>query len=218
MKGIYLKPGIVLLVLLAFWPSLVWYVKRLGDGSDEPWGLLALLAGGGLLYIKRSAISFSDRGIIAAIVALLIYSLTFAVLPPLGRAALGLLSLALLTRTLWTIPGVWAVMFLSLPIMASLQFYIGYPMRIVAAIAAEAVLNFFNFEVVRRGTDLWRDGNVVGVDPPCSGIEMLWVGLVLVACYAAWMNWRFIGDDLSTMPRHGLDSDWEFGSGDVALL
>ncbi len=32
----------VLSALLAVWPNWLWMAKRLSDGSDEPWGIVAL--------------------------------------------------------------------------------------------------------------------------------------------------------------------------------
>jgi len=40
---------VIVLLLLAFWPVWHWYAKRMIDGSDAPWGLLALATAIGYL-------------------------------------------------------------------------------------------------------------------------------------------------------------------------
>ena len=43
----------VALVALASWPIWSWYARRMQDGSDDPWGLLALVPLGALLAGER---------------------------------------------------------------------------------------------------------------------------------------------------------------------
>jgi exosortase/archaeosortase family protein len=64
---------------------------------------------------------------------------------------------------------------LSLPLLASLQFYAGYPLRVVTAEASSWLLGLW-FEVQRSGTALSVDGKLVIVDAPCSGVQMVWFG------------------------------------------
>lgn len=167
-------------------------------------GLLALGLGFGFLYLKRSALEITKISLWASSALLLLYIGSFHFLPPMLRAILALFIIAVLTGSPKRIPAVWAIFGLSLPILASLQFYAGYPMRWIAAVGAENVLQGLGNEVTRQGTDLWQNGNVVGVDPPCSGIDMLWTGMLITAGYAAWMNWRWLQTSIALVASVGI--------------
>lgn len=45
----------LLFAALAAWPSWLWAARRLGDGSDDPLGIVALAALGLLLWRDRSS-------------------------------------------------------------------------------------------------------------------------------------------------------------------
>jgi exosortase/archaeosortase family protein len=69
--------------------------------------------------------------------------------------------------------------------MPSLQFYLGYPLRVASGEAAARLINLAGFPVVRDGTLLtWQD-HAVFIDAPCSGVKMLWAGLVLAQALSA---------------------------------
>ena len=73
----------------------------------------------------------------------------------------------------------WGLVALALPVLPSLQFTLGYPMRIVSAALATALLQAHGLVVARQGTFLvWHD-EMVQFDAPCSGVNMLWAGLLL---------------------------------------
>ncbi|MCP5538716.1 MAG: archaeosortase/exosortase family protein [Akkermansiaceae bacterium] len=164
-------------MLAAFWPVWVWYLRRLNDGSDEPWGLLALAVTGYAVWQNRAILRPDRRAFAVGTVSLAVYALGFASLPPLIRAMLALLATGM-AMGLRVLPvAVWGMLALSLPVISSAQFYAGWPLRLTTAVGTEGVLNGFGLEVVRSGAELrWRDATV-GVDPPCSGIRMLWIGL-----------------------------------------
>jgi exosortase/archaeosortase family protein len=100
----------------------------------------------------------------------------------LGVAALGLTCAATLDRQRPILP-ICALLGLSLPVVSSmqLQLYLGYPLRAFTAWASGGVLALLGVEVVRTGTALAWMGRTVLVDAPCSGIRMLWVGMLLAA-------------------------------------
>ena len=81
--------------------------------------------------------------------------------------------------------GVAALLLLSLPVVASLQFYLGYPMRWVAAQGTVGLLSLMGIDVMQQGTTLISGGQEVGVDPACSGVKMLWTGLALAGWFSA---------------------------------
>jgi exosortase/archaeosortase family protein len=66
--------------------------------------------------------------------------------------------------------------FLALPTIPSLQFYLGYPLRVVVAGATAPLLQLAGLQVLREGACLAWAGRLVWIDAPCSGIRMLWVG------------------------------------------
>lgn len=72
--------------------------------------------------------------------------------------------------------GLATLVLLALPVIASLQFYLGYPLRVATAQAAAPLLRLMGLEVVPAGAALaWRELTVL-IDAPCAGIGMLWVG------------------------------------------
>ncbi len=178
-------------VILAFWPVWRWYVLRMSDGSDEPWGIAALGLASWFLWKTRGEIRLTPGGVMAAGSLALVYVLGFSLFPSLIRALIALLVIAFLTGTLRKHPAIWGLFVLSLPIVASLQFYLGYPLRIITAIMANGALNLVGVDVTRQSTELIWQGQTIGVDAPCSGIQMLWVGLFLTMalCAAYRLNW-----------------------------
>jgi exosortase/archaeosortase family protein len=73
----------------------------------------------------------------------------------------------------------WGLVALALPVLPSLQFMLGYPMRVVSATLAVALLQAQGLAVARQGTFLLWHGQLVDFDAPCSGVNMLWAGLLL---------------------------------------
>lgn len=173
------------LLLAAFWPVARWYGLRLDDGSDEPMGLLALVAAGGFLWRERGRLGATRKSLSAGTAALAVYALVFPVLPPMIRAVAAILVAGTVFRWHRAPAGVWALLLLSLPVVASLQFYAGWPLRLGAAVVADSVLSLAGLEVIREGVALIWDGQRIEVDVPCSGVRMLWTGLFFHAVLAA---------------------------------
>ncbi|WP_034923523.1 archaeosortase/exosortase family protein, partial [Candidatus Accumulibacter vicinus] len=67
----------------------------------------------------------------------------------------------------------------------SLQFYGGYPLRVLAGSLAVALLQLNGLAVERAGAVLLWDGRQIAIDAPCSGLRMLWAGAYLMAAAAA---------------------------------
>jgi exosortase/archaeosortase family protein len=74
---------------------------------------------------------------------------------------------------------------LALPLIASLQFYAGYPLRVLTAEASRWLLGVW-FAVQREGSSLWVDGQLIVVDAPCSGVQMAWAGYFTACAVALW--------------------------------
>ncbi|MEE8573769.1 MAG: archaeosortase/exosortase family protein [Thermodesulfobacteriota bacterium] len=181
------------LQMLAFWPVLRWYGARMTDSSDEPWGLLALVTAMGFIVLKSAKKESGELGKLSFILSslfLVLYIVSYSALPPLGRAVLAVLSIACtlsatcLGRSVHL--GTLGLLLLSLPIIASLQFYLGYPVRFITAVIAAKLITLTGFDVTASGTCLEWAGEIISVDAPCAGIRMLWSGLYLnftLACF-----------------------------------
>jgi exosortase/archaeosortase family protein len=168
------------LLLAALWLHLAWIARRLTDGSDEPWGLLALVTV--LLLVARdraqlaapSPRALAASGLLAALAAVALWWL-----PALLAAALAMLALAVyVTAALPQRPAAPMVtlLLLALPLIASLQFYLGFPLRVATAHVAAPLLALLGIDAAPAGAALLFDGRTVLIDAPCAGIGMLWVG------------------------------------------
>jgi exosortase/archaeosortase family protein len=179
------------LLAAALAPTWWWMGERMVDGSDDPLGLVALAALAWLAWQCRAHLRAAPRlpWLAFALAAALLSTATLGVLPPLASALLGLLSLggglaAFLPSSVASAP-VLGLSVLSLPLLASLQFYAGYPLRVITAEASRWLLAS-GFAVERSGTALRVDGHLVIVDAPCSGVQMLWLGYFTACVVALW--------------------------------
>jgi exosortase/archaeosortase family protein len=190
---------IVALHALCFWPVWRWYVARMTDGSDEPWGVVALVAAVLLTFpFGRNTKLRADDGLLAAAALLtLVYAAAVPFAPPLVRSALAMAALACswvsFTGARSKLPAIAVLFALSLPVIASLQFYAGYPLRSLTTAGGATTLNLLGMDVERAGTALLWHGRTVLVDAPCSGVRMLWMGVVLgcvLALQRDSIRWR----------------------------
>jgi exosortase/archaeosortase family protein len=177
------------LLAAALWPTAWWMGQRMLDGSDEPLGLIAIGALCILVWRCRGRLRAAPRlGWFAlAITGALASTASLSLLPPLVSSLFGLVALgaglaAFLPGTVAAAP-VLGLSLLSLPLLASLQFYAGYPLRVITAEASRWLLSP-SFVVDRSGASLRVDGQLVIVDAPCSGVQMLWLGY-FTACIVA---------------------------------
>lgn len=179
--------AVISIVAASTWSSWFWYAQRISATPEEGLALLLtalLVTGTGLA--KHARQETLPLGPIAALLAL--YALTTVTLPPIFPAAFSaVLVLGLLYRVLHgASPPVafYGLVALSLPVVPSLQFVLGYPMRLVSASATVALLELQGLAVAREGTYLVWAGERIQFDAPCSGVNMLWAGLTLtlMAC------------------------------------
>lgn len=180
----------VLLVALSFWPVWIWFIERFNDKSDEPLGLLALLTFVAVYFSRTRPenLCSSNKISLKPVIALIaFYVLANNQLPALIKAAIAVTCLVLVLRA--TIgrgrmfAGDWFLIYLSLPLVASFNFYAGYPLRLLCAQISTVVLNVLGMRVSQEGTLLGFGGNLVQIDAPCSGIKMMWLALYLMALF-----------------------------------
>lgn len=186
--------GWLLFAALAAWPSWLWAARRLGDGSDDPLGITALAALGLLLWRERFSLLTQPRlrWLGSAAMLLIVGALCQSLLPPLLRGLVSVLALLLVMLSLRAPGQPWLARLglgvLSLPLLSSLQFFVGYPLRVVTAEVSAWLLRLGSWTVERQGSALLVDGQWVMVDAPCSGIQMAWVGYFTACALAAWLR------------------------------
>jgi exosortase/archaeosortase family protein len=195
-------PPVVWLVLLgtAIWPHIAWMARRMLDGSDDPLGIVALAALACVGWRQRGHLRHAPRPawFFSALLLVTLASTSWQMLPPLFSTLLALSGFAAGMLSLF--PGgiasapVLGLAALSLPLMASLQFYAGYPLRLVAAELSRWLL-LVTHDVERDGVALRVNGQLVLVDAACSGVQLVWLGY-FTACAAALLggcgNTRFL--------------------------
>lgn len=179
-----------LLLGMALLPVIVWFCRRLNDGSDEPFGLIPLLIAAGFAWKDRGSLTASPAVRDLGGMLVLLATLMIPWAPPLVRAALAL------TGAGWILgfasrPGLCGLVVLSLPVVASLQFYAGYPLRLATAEGAVRLLQLTGATVGRDGVGIDIGGALVAVDPACAGVRMLWHALVAAMALAAYhrLSW-----------------------------
>jgi exosortase len=182
----------IVLPVLAMWPIWKWSIARFSDGSDDPLGIVAFLTLLILVWRDRRCLRRAPRPMWLAISFVLATLVAVADhhLSPLPRALLAVVA---------TISGVMAVRnqhqpmlawlglgILALPLLSSLQFFAGYPLRVVTAEVSAWLLQLTGMNAVREGTALHIAGRLIIVDAPCSGIHMGWVAYFTAFATAAW--------------------------------
>ena len=192
------------LLAVALWPTWLWMGQRMVDGSDDPLGALALAALGSLLWQHRQRLRAAPRlGFQAvALAGAVLTTALHAQLPDLLVALVAVLSiaaglLAFLPAQVAVAP-VLGLSVLSLPLLASLQFYAGFPLRVITAEASSWLLSLA-YSVERSGSSMVVDGQLIIVDAPCSGVQMAWLGY-FTACAVALVAGRSNRSFLMRLP------------------
>lgn len=196
----------------ALWPTWRWMAARMRDGSDDPLGLLAIGALALLVWTVRGEFRAVPRAgwLLSASAGTLLASLlggsAAVALPPLATSLVAVLAwscglLAFLPRRTAVLP-VAGLAVLALPLLSSLQFYAGYPLRVVTAEVGRWLL-VVGFDATREGSTLVLDGRQVIVDAPCSGVQMVWLGYFTACAVALWAG-RGDRDFAVRLPAVGL--------------
>jgi exosortase/archaeosortase family protein len=166
-------------LLLALWPHWVYIARRLWDGSDEPWGALALITVVALLIRDRAELALPTRSaLVACGVLAVVAAIADIALPDLVAAAIAMLALGVFVIHAPRRPAaaIIVLLLLTLPIIASLQFYLGYPLRLMVAHASAQLLSIAGWQAEASGASILHEGVTVLIDAPCAGIGMLWLG------------------------------------------
>ncbi|MDY6947194.1 MAG: archaeosortase/exosortase family protein [Pseudomonadota bacterium] len=178
-------------LLVATWPVWRWMAARFADGSGDTWELLAALTVIVVLIRDSDAPPALVKLTLPAAL-LLAYAATCGLLSPLPRGMLAMATIGAAASALWygkrVDVAICGLLLISLPVMASLNFYLGYPLRVAAGSIAAALLQMNGIAAVREGAQLVWDGRSVAIDAPCSGVKMLWAGAYLSFALSAMMR------------------------------
>ncbi len=172
------------LALASLGPSLGWWRARVRGDPEEAWGLLVIAGLAGFLG-ARPARPLTRR--VMAGLAMLALGVAAAApgAPPLVRAGMALMlafgvAAGPRLRSGERAPAL-ALLALGLPLVASCEFFLGYPLRRVATELSAILLALGGILARPEGTGLVGPFGLVAVDAPCSGIRLLRTGLVLAA-------------------------------------
>jgi exosortase/archaeosortase family protein len=185
-----------LLVVGATWDAWHWYCARVWASTEEAASLVLTTLFLAALGIARRALPSARQTVpLAPIAALLAaYAAGYAFLPAIMRAAIAIAAtlFCLYVATFKERPPIafWGLTALALPVVPSLQFVLGYPMRAISAALAVPLLQVQGIAVARQGTFLTWRGEMVQFDAPCSGVNMLWTGLLLTLMGCVWFRLR----------------------------
>jgi exosortase/archaeosortase family protein len=174
---------VIAAALAATWDAWRWYVLRVWDSPEEAASLVLTVVFLGALGVARRRKEAIPPPLVPVALLLAAFAASYALLPPIARTAIAI------AATLYCChlaafkerPPVafWGLVALALPVVPSLQFMLGYPMRLVSAALTVGLLQAHGLAVSRQGTFLvWRD-ELIQFDAPCSGVSMLWAGLLL---------------------------------------
>ena len=173
------------LVTAASWDAWRWYALRVAAAPEEAASLALTVAFLGVIGVARVSRPAPPHPLPLLTIAFLLalYAAGHAVLPPIARAAIAVATTlsCLYVAAFKERPPIafWGLVALALPALPSLQFTLGYPMRVISAALTVALLQAHGLAVERQGTFLlWRE-ETIQFDAPCSGVNMLWAGLLL---------------------------------------
>ena len=173
---------------LACWPVLRWFVAGMLDGSNDSAGLLAAAAAAAVIVLApgREAVA---RPLMLPCVCMAVYlAATACQVPVPARSLILALAITALASSLRLGKrfdmSLFALCILALPFAATLQFYLGYPLRVLAGDLSAFLLRMNGIAVAREGAMVAWQGQLVSIDAPCSGVKMLWSGLLLASALA----------------------------------
>lgn len=185
--------GIFLLQMLVFWPVWQWYISTLRDPAEDASVVVALVTAVVFLLWKKYPKEHSQVPLRIPILGTLLYAVTFHLLPPLGRATIAIFVLSY-TLNHWQFGDrlqlwLYGLLFLALPVLSPMLFYLGYPIRIIVGRLAGFLLQVSGFSVVTDGLAFFWNGEYIWIDELCSGVRKLWAGLYFAFALAAFYGY-----------------------------
>ena len=146
----------LLVGLVTFWPVWIWYVRRLGDGGGEVWGLVSMMTALVILRLRQDRQVSGAGHLIVPLTLLLSYIGSYNRLPPILRAAIAFSVLATLSSSYLGGRrfdfGIWGLFMLALPVVSSFQFVFAYPLRLLVGWLATPLIQLSGFMVSQQGT------------------------------------------------------------------
>ncbi|NLW46235.1 MAG: exosortase/archaeosortase family protein [Firmicutes bacterium] len=186
----------LLMELICFWPVWRWYYFRVINSPDELTGLLSIVTALFFIWLKRNKASTYPKSHLYLTIALnFTYALTYSFSPPLIRGIIAFSAIAV-TLADFFLKGnfkssIWGLFVLGLPLIPTLQFYLGFPLRWLTAFIAVPLINLSGFSISQSGACLNWSGKIVAIDAPCSGVKMLWAGLYLLLTLTTIHDFKF---------------------------
>lgn len=188
--------GLLALCFCVFWPVTIWYAERLLDKSDEPLGVISLIAFVAIVLTRSDRESRSNYRTIplSSFFCVLAYIVTWPFAPKLLSAIFAVLAIGCIINGAGKFRmnlGSWLLLLFSLPIVSSLNFYSGYPLRLLVGKVAAPLISMVGFPTIADGTTLLWGEHMVQIDAPCSGIKMLWFALFIGAVLTSILELNF---------------------------
>ena len=156
-------------------------------------GIIGLLPGViALALLRRTRTSSIPYPLALPTLLLLLYTAVYHATLPLAHEMLAMTAIAalvsalLLGRRLHL--ALWGLLLLSLPVIPSLQFFLGYPLRAIVAQLVAPMLRATGYGVLPEGACLRWGVDLIAIDAPCSGVKMLWSGLFLACALAMYLR------------------------------
>lgn len=184
--------------LIAFWSAWQWLTARVWSSDEEIWGIFAIAAAVFFCFFRSENVSvkLSTFSLYSSAIFTILYAASFAYAPPLARSALAMTALTL-TLSGWRFnrkfhAGIFTLLLLGLPVMASFNFFLGYPLRVIVGEAVEFLLKLQGLEVWREGVGLHFGEKLIWIDAPCSGVKMLWFGIFLTAVLITFFRFNIL--------------------------
>lgn len=175
-------------LLLACWPVLLWFASGTADGSNDSAGLLAVAAAAGIIAFAPKREATVHPLLLPGAFLAMYLAATACQIPVPARSLILALAITALASSLRLGKrfdlALFALCILALPFAATLQFYLGYPLRVIAGDLSAFLLRMNGIAVAREGAMLAWQGQLVSIDAPCSGVKMLWAGLLLASTLA----------------------------------
>lgn len=170
--------------MIGYWHAWRWYMHRVVHSWEEAIGLLIFTAFLVFASVKKIVHkkAFNTVPLVPLILLAVAYSLSYMLsVPPMFRVAMALSALFfILYRLAFTDrPPIsfWGLILVALPVVPSLQFYLGYPIRYISAFLTVPLLRLNGIAVFQDGTNLLWNDLVLQFDAPCSGVVTLWAGV-----------------------------------------